>query len=173
MLIDLLAISEETEFNDVLEEGWWVPAPGDDQILGLDGPLRVKAKVSKAADKFLVHGTIHGAIRIRCDRCLEPFRKEVQSPFHVYLAVPRQGADQEEIELLEEDMEVDFLKGDAIDLGDIAREQIYLSLPMRMICKESCRGLCPVCGANLNETPCRCRKPETHPAFSKLRLKGE
>jgi uncharacterized protein len=70
-------------------------------------------------------------------------------------------------------MEVDFIKGDTIDLSDIVREQVYLSLPMRSICKESCRGLCPVCGANLNESSCLCRKPEGHPAFSKLRLKGE
>ena len=173
MLIDLLAISEETEFSEVLEEGWWQPAPGDDQILGLDGPLHVRVKVSKAADKFLVQGTIRGGIRIRCDRCLESFHRKVESQFHVTLVVPREGSDQEEIELLEEDMEVDFVKGDAVDLGEVVREQIYLSLPMQSICKESCRGLCPVCGANLNETSCLCRKAEGHPAFSTLRLKGE
>jgi uncharacterized protein len=173
MIIDLQAITEETEFSEVLEEGWWRPGPEDDQILGLDAPLRVRAKVSKAADKFLVHGTIRGGIRIRCDRCLEPFHRELESQFHVYLVVPREKADQEEIELLDEDMEVDFIRGDTIDLSDIVREQIYLSLPMRAICRESCRGLCPVCGANLNESSCLCRKPEGHPAFSKLRLKGE
>ena len=173
MLIDLQAISEETEFNEVLEEGWWQPASGDDQVLGLDGPLRVRVKVSKAVDKFLVQGTIRGGIRVRCDRCLEPFHKKMESQFHVALVVPRKGSDQEEIELLDEDMEVDFVKGDAIDLSDVVREQIYLSLPMRSICKETCRGLCPVCGANLNEVPCPCRKAESSPAFSKLRLKGE
>jgi uncharacterized protein len=173
MIIDLQAITEEMEFSEVLEEGWWQPDPEDDQILGLDAPLRVRAKVSKVADKFLVEGTIRGRIRIRCDRCLEPFHREMESRFHVYLVVPREGTDQEEVELLDEDLEVDFIKGDTVDLSDMVREQIYLSLPMRSICKETCRGLCPVCGANLNETPCLCRKAEGHPAFSKLRLKGE
>jgi uncharacterized protein len=173
MIIDLQAITEETEFSEVLEQGWWQPGDEDDQILGLDAPLRVGAKVSRAADKFLVHGTIRGGIRIRCDRCLEPFHRELESQFHVYLVVPRERADQEEIELLDEDMEVDFIRGDTIDLSDIVREQIYLSLPMRAICRESCRGLCPVCGLNLNESSCMCRKAEGHPAFSKLRLKGE
>lgn len=173
MIIDLQAITEETEFSEVLEQGWWQPRDEDDQILGLDAPLRVRAKVSKAADKFLVHGTIRGGIRIRCDRCLEPFHRELESQFHVYLVVPRERADQEEIELLDEDMEVDFIRGDTIDFNDIVREQIYLSLPMRAICRESCRGLCPVCGLNLNESSCLCRKAEGHPAFSKLRLKGE
>jgi uncharacterized protein len=173
MIIDLQAITEDAELSEVLEEGWWQPGDADDQILGLDVPLRVRAKVSRAADKFLVQGTIRGGIRIRCDRCLEPFHRELESQFHVYLAVPREGSDQEEIELLDEDMEVDFIRGDTIDLSDMVREQVYLSLPMRSICKESCRGLCPVCGANLNERSCGCRKTEGHPAFSKLRLKGE
>jgi uncharacterized protein len=173
MIIDLQTITEETEFSEVLEEGWWQPGPRDDQILGLDAPLRVTVKVSKAVDKFLIRGTLRGGIRIRCDRCLEPFHREIQSQFHVYLGVPREGADQEEIQLLDEDMEVDFIKGDTIDLDDIVREQIYLTLPMRAICVESCRGLCPACGANLNEGPCLCRKTEGPPAFSKLKLKGE
>lgn len=173
MIIDLQTITEETEFSEVLGEGWWKPAPGDDQILGLDGPLSVRARVSKAVDKILVRGTIRGGVRIRCDRCLEPFRREMESQFQVYLVVPKQRADQEEIELLDEDMEVDFVKGDAVDLSDIVREQIYLSLPMRSVCKESCRGLCPMCGTNLNERYCQCGKAEGHPAFSKLRLKGE
>jgi uncharacterized protein len=173
MRIDLQALSEEREFSEVLEEGWWLPASGDDQILGLDGPLLVRVKISKAVDKFLVRGTIRGGIRVRCDRCLEPFRRKVESQFQVYLIVPREGSDQEEIELLDDDMEVNFVRGEAIDLGDMVREQIYLSLPMRSICKENCRGLCPVCGINLNEVSCSCRKAEGHPAFSKLRLKGD
>jgi len=173
MLIDLQAITEDTEFNEVLEEGWWQPRLEDEQILGLDSPLHVRAKVSKAVDKFLVRGMIRGGIRIRCDRCLEPFHRDLESEFHVALVFPREGADQEEIELLDEDMEVDFIKGERIDLDDIIREQIYLTLPMSAICSEHCRGLCPVCGANLNERPCRCRSAEGHPAFSKLRLKGE
>lgn len=173
MIIDLQAITEEMEFSEVLQEGWWQPRNGDDQILGLDAPLRVRAKVSKAVDKFLVQGTIRGGIRIRCDRCLEPYHRDLESLFHVYLVAPGKGADGEEIELLDEDMEVDFIKGDTIDLSDIIREQIYLSLPMKSICKESCRGLCSVCGANLNEGSCLCGNAEGHPAFSKLSLKGE
>jgi len=173
MIIDLQAITEEMEFSEVLQEGWWQLRNGDDQILGLDAPLRVRAKVSKAVDKFLVQGTIRGGIRVRCDRCLEPYHRDLESLFHLYLVAPGKGADGEEIELLDEDMEVDFIKGDTIDLSDIIREQIYLSLPMKSICKESCRGLCSVCGANLNESSCLCGNAEGHPAFSKLSLKGE
>jgi uncharacterized protein len=173
MIIDLQAVTEETEFSKVLEEGWWQPGQKDDQILGLDAPLHVTVKVSKAVDKFLVKGALRGSMRIRCDRCLEPFHREIRSQFQVYLVVHKERADQEEIELLDEDMEVDFIKGDTIDLSDIVREQIYLTLPIRSICSESCRGLCSGCGANLNEGPCLCRNTGGHPAFSNLKLKGE
>ncbi len=106
--------------------------------------------------------------------------------YYAMLGIPR-DATQEELEfpafssiaqnpsreLLRLQLLSPQLPFDAVDLGDVVREQIYLSLPMQSICKESCRGLCPVCGANLNETSCLCRKTESPPAFSKLRLKGE
>ena len=60
MIIDLQAITEEMEFSDVLEEGWWQSTSEDDQVLGLDAPLRVRAKVSKVVDKLLVRGTVRG-----------------------------------------------------------------------------------------------------------------
>jgi uncharacterized protein len=48
------------------------------------------------------------------------------------------------------------------------KEQVFLSLPMKSICKEECLGLCPICGDDLNQGPCRCRQGKTNPAFSKL-----
>ena len=79
-------------------------------------------------------------------------------------------------ELEEEDMEVDFEKGDEIDLREILREQIYLSLPAKLICHPDCRGLCPQCGINLNEGQCRCTETLGHPGFAKLKnlkIQGE
>jgi uncharacterized protein len=84
--------------------------------------------------------------------------------------------DEEDLELLDEEMEVDFIKGETIDLDDVIREQIYLSVPMKCVCKTTCRGLCPQCGANLNVAPCSCKSESGHPAFSKLeklKVQGE
>jgi uncharacterized protein len=92
------------------------------------------------------------------------------------LQVRPTAPDEAELELLEEDMEVEFIHGETVDLDAIIREQVYLALPMKNVCREDCAGLCPVCGANLNEGPCSCKKDSGHPAFSKLKflkIKGE
>ena len=86
------------------------------------------------------------------------------------------NADRDETELAEEDMEVDFVKGEEIDLADMLREQIYLSLPVKLICHSDCRGICPKCGINLNTGQCRCRQELGHPGFAKLKnlkIQGE
>ena len=74
-------------------------------------------------------------------------------------------------------MEVHFLRGEEVDLDEIIQEQVYLSLPIiRILCKENCQGLCPVCGNNLNKENCQCNREHGHPGFLKLknlRIKGE
>jgi uncharacterized protein len=170
MIIDLQNVTEETHVHEVLDRDWWQMTDPSQQVLGFGSPIEVDVKVSKAADKFLVDGTLTGRVKVRCDRCLEPFDLEVKSKFNVYLAVNPSGPSDEDIELLDEEMEVEFLKGETIDLDDVVREQIYLSVPMKCVCKSDCRGLCPQCGANLNLAPCSCKSGTGHAAFSKLEI---
>jgi uncharacterized protein len=168
MILDLKALPEETEVSGVLESDWWQPSEND-SILGIDGPLHVKVKVTHVGDKFLLDGRVKGGIVLRCDRCLDSFHRQVESVFHVFLVSPRAGKDQGEVELLDEDMEVDFIHGETIDLDEIIKEQVYLSLPMKSICRDACLGLCPVCGANLNVQRCQCNRQSRKSAFEKLK----
>jgi len=73
-----------------------------------------------------------------------------------------------EIELKYDDMDVGFYDGVCLDVDLVAVEQIELSLPMRFICREECRGLCYRCGANLNEEACLCAKEETDSRMAAL-----
>ncbi len=169
MLIDLKTIStEELEITETLEREWWRRGDEDGPILGLAAPLRVRIRASKAGDKYLLEGRISGAVFLECDRCLEAFRSDLESLFSVFLVSPKSGKGEAEAELLDEDLEVAFIQGETIDLDERIREQIFLSLPMKSICKEKCLGLCPFCGANLNVSPCRCSRSKTNHAFSKL-----
>ena len=111
---------------------------------------------------------ISGAVSLKCDRCLEAFRSDLEIPFSVFLVSPKSEQGEAEVELLDEDLEVDFIQGETIDLDATIKEQIFLSLPMKSICKEECLGLCPLCGGNLNEGPCLCSQRKTNPGFSKL-----
>ena len=170
MIIDLRSISHGARYFDfTLEQGWWKQDEGYDQILGLDSPLNVHISISRLGSKFLLDGRLVSRLIIRCDRCLEPYYRDVDSEFQLFLttAVPHEG--QDEIELLEDDISVDFITGDEICLDDIVREQIYLSLPIKCLCKEDCSGLCPTCGSNLNIQKCECQEKKGHPGFSILK----
>ena len=66
-------------------------------------------------------------------------------------------------------MGVEFITGEEVDVDEIIREQIYLSLPLKSLCNETCPGLCPRCGVDLNQESCLCDREQGHPGFSKLR----
>ena len=170
MIIDLRTISQgPRHFDFTLEPGWWKRDEEYDQITGLDSALNVHLSISRLGGKYLVDGRLGGRLIIRCDRCLEPCYKDVDSEFQFFLTVSPSPAGQHEIELLEDDMSVNFITENEICLDDVVREQIYLSLPMKCLCKEDCAGLCPTCGSNLNIDRCECKTEKGHPGFSKLK----
>ena len=169
MIIDLRTIptgSRSLEFD--LEKDWWRSGGQRDQILGIDTSVQVKMKIYGAGDKYVLDGELSGGLQVICDRCLEGYDRELRTVFRVFLALPVPETDQTEIELAEEDLEVDFIRGEEIDLDEIIREQIYLSLPMKSLCSENCLGLCPVCGSNLNAGNCQCDREQRHPGFLEL-----
>jgi uncharacterized protein len=146
MLIDLKTIStEELEINETLDKDWWQASVEDAPVLGLATPLRVRVEASKVGDKYLLAGRVSGAVSLKCDRCLEAFRSDLEIPFSVFLVSPKSGQSEAEAELLDEDLEVDFIHGETLDLDATIKEQIFLSLPMKSICKEECLGLCLLC----------------------------
>jgi uncharacterized protein len=93
----------------------------------------------------------------------------VRSDFRLLLASRLPEPVGSEIALLEEDMSVEFLADDEMDMDHLVREQLYLALPIKFLCHETCRGLCPVCGTNLNREACMCEGEKGHPAFLKLK----
>jgi uncharacterized protein len=177
MIIDLKSVLlAPRRFEFSLEPGWWQGAQKNDQIIGLDGPLKVEINIAKAGSKYVLDGHLSGRLVIRCDRCLEQYGSDLDSDFSLFLAINPSSKGQNELELLEDDMEIDFLSGNEIDLEEVVRSQIYLSLPIKCLCSEDCLGLCPICGVNLNIETCGCQKEKGHPAFLKmknLKFKGE
>jgi uncharacterized protein len=66
--------------------------------------------------------------------------------------------EEEEVEIDAGEAEIGFYEGGGLELEDILREQVLLALPMQRVCSESCKGICPVCGKNRNETACDCKR---------------
>jgi uncharacterized protein len=112
---------------------------------------------SEALEEIRISGHLHTGMEGDCDRCLEAVGFVVDTDFDVCYRPARfadSGADEKEIE--EAESNVAFYEGDGIELNDVLREQVILSLPMQRLCREDCRGICPVCGKNRNVANCGC-----------------
>jgi uncharacterized protein len=120
----------------------------------------------------------HLAVRMRCDcnRCLEPAEFPIDSSFDLYYRpAEATGDDEEEVEIDEGEAEIAFYPGDGIELKDVLREQILLSMPMQRVCREDCQGICPVCGQNRNLIKCGCETKlvdDRWSALKKVHVKG-
>jgi len=171
MIVDLQSISRSPRhFNLTLQPDWWRKSEGDVQIEGLVGPLLVKVSISREDERYLVKGRLTGKLRLFCDRCLDAYTLALARDFRLSLGPPVNSESvREETELKKEDLAVGFITADKIDLDDIIREQIYLSLPIKLLCGSACAGLCSRCGVNLNRETCKCSEGGGHPAFMKLK----
>lgn len=116
-----------------------------------------------------IGGSVTTAIRCRCARCSSEFMRDVSARFDLsYLPQPKGKKEREEIELKYEEMDVAFYDGIRLDVDLMVVEQIELSLPMKFICREECKGLCYRCGRDLNEGPCGCGSEGPDPRLSAL-----
>jgi len=130
--------------------------------------VHVKGILKEVGTEYLFRGTISGAFSHSCDRCLamaeHPFEFEAVWLFE-------HGSTEETLEDIEgfeadeesiaDDDRVRYFQGGAIDLAPHVWEELVLVAPSKFLCGEDCRGLCEVCGANLNETQCSCSERES------------
>lgn len=110
-----------------------------------------------------------------CDRCSDPVRVRFGKTFRTVLTPQSRGPEgAASVELHKEDLDVGYYDGTGVETNDILWEQVALELPAKIVCSESCRGLCPVCGKNRNREACSCRRGEEPGPFDILKnLKGK
>ena len=144
--------------------------------LGLpDGewPGRVSAelRVEKSGNRVSVRGKVTSSARLECVRCLRTFEQGISGEFTVFAeqASASKRAEQKE---LERDDYMMFHDGRRLDLRESVRELLLLELPISPHCREDCPGLCPKCGADLNDGPCGCADttPRSGPGPDSRRL---
>ena len=132
-------------------------------------PLHTEAKVWKVGQSFFLRGNVTTTLRLTCVRCLNDFSFPLFSSFDLTLSPLKKAPAEEEVELKEEDLESNFFEGGEIHLSEIACEQVFLEIPYKPLCREDCRGLCPVCGKDLNLSACHCIPENSESAFSALK----
>ena len=134
-----------------------------------EAPLHAEARITKMGRSYLIQGTLQTILRLRCVRCLKEFSHPLSCSFDLALHPLKEGALEEEVELGEEDMESSFFEGGEIRLSEIGCEQVFLEIPYQPLCAGDCKGLCPMCGRDLNVSSCSCTKEDLGAGFSVLK----
>lgn len=141
----------------------------DREDFRLIAPVELTGEVRKDAQKVRLTGRVVTTLECDCSRCLEPFPVPVDAKIDVMLLPSSENKGGDEQEVAEDDLGVSYYDDDVVDLGALMREQFYLALPMKPLCRDDCRGLCPVCGINRNRETCTCESTWVDPRMEALK----
>lgn len=142
--------------------------PGQIDFTGEDleqvTPLATKGMAELLANtdgEVRIQGRYQVQMASQCDRCLGRARFDLDAGYDLFYRPASFIAHEEEVAIDEGEAEIGFYEGGGLELEDLLREQVLLALPMQRVCSDVCKGICPVCGKNRNESECGC-KLESH-----------
>ena len=115
--------------------------------------IDIRCQLNKIHKNVTAKGEIITEIGLECCRCLERFTLPVAVEFD-YTFSPDPRDSEKDLELSDEELGMNYYSDDQIDIGDIVVEQVILQIPMKPLCNDSCKGLCKICGINLNVVGC-------------------
>jgi len=159
MLLNLSRIPPEglemsLDLDEALFGRWLREDPG----VEIAGPARAEARLrlERHGRDVLLRGQVRGTLTLTCSRCLTPFETPLATEFELLLTPGPEPVRGGEEPLTAEELDLDFFTGATLDLEPYLKEQVVLMLPVKPLCAEACKGLCPRCGADLNLGPCPC-----------------
>ncbi|HTY83436.1 MAG TPA: DUF177 domain-containing protein [Silvibacterium sp.] len=146
------------------------------------GPLAVKGQADLIEEKRIgeargslrtvedirLRGSYAGDFEIPCARCLDPVAHTLSGEFDLLFRPLGADADASERAITTPETEIGYYQDGGLALEDVVREQVFLSLPARSLCREDCKGICPRCGKNLNSESCTCDTAPADPRWSAL-----
>ena len=180
MVIDLttLAADRVPVVADIPAAALDVPA----EDFAVIGPVRFEGDVERGSgETYHLRGQLKAQLALPCARCTEPSDFPVDVPVDlrfVPAAVEKAGArppsssdddDDDGREMAEDDPSLVLYDEPRIDLAQVAREQCYLAVPMKPLCRPDCQGLCPHCGTNRNTGTCTCENRWEDPRLAGLK----
>lgn len=138
-----------------------------------DAPLQMEIRLRRVSNFVETSGRIRTTVHLTCSRCLGGYAQALSIPFEATYSeeasTPEASGEGAEIELTTEAIDLFPFRGRDIDLSDAVSEQVLLALPFRPLCREGCKGLCPRCGANLNQGVCECTEQPVDSRFAVLK----
>ncbi|MCX6539269.1 MAG: DUF177 domain-containing protein [Acidobacteria bacterium] len=166
----LLDVSQMREAHARVERTVSADALANDTgVFGVDGPVRLAVAIQKDRQQFRLIGKVQATLELECSRCLVGFEMPVDVAFDV-LYLPHSDAKADgEVEIEDDDLSTAYYRDQVIDLGQLVMEQFFMVVPMKPLCRETCRGLCSMCGTNLNTGSCSCTARWEDPRLAVLR----
>ncbi len=164
----------QVQFTDIshagnryeISENSWLPQHELKRIAPVAAEINLSRKGNSRVE---VHGFLKTVIALVCDRCLADYGFQVDVVFHLILdAASDESWQVKELECSNTDLDTVLLDRPVVDLKEILRQQLYLSLPEKLICSKKCKGLCSHCGTDLNNTQCSCVSEEKASPFAVL-----
>ncbi len=142
-----------------------------DGVCSFNGPILSEMTVSQEFDHVRVSGVVRANVVLDCSRCLVSFHEQLKSTFTIFYrkASVNDMIEEDEIELDEQDLVSASYSGDEIDFTHEIQEQVAMEIPLKPLCREGCKGLCQVCGTDLNQNLCSCQHEHTNSKFSALK----
>jgi len=135
----------------------------------LNDNVHIDALINKDGDIFFVDGSIKTVIQVTCSRCAMDFPYPVYTVFHCHEEPVSSANKDMDMALKRGDMDVDHYAGDEVEINNLFREQLILAVPMYPLCRPDCPGLCPICGHNLNNGNCGCKKEDADNPFAVIK----
>lgn len=159
MKISVSNIPEEgLDLQFIKSRGWFESAMSDQvSLCACAKDIQVSCTLKRLRENVFLEGSIATVLELACCRCLETATLPVDTSFR-YTLIPVPDRQDSEVELESEDLEYSYYENDAVDLEPLIFEQIVLQIPIKALCQDDCRGLCPHCGVNLNTAACRCQE---------------
>jgi uncharacterized protein len=167
MKIDLKSLRDEVNYLSL---------EGTADSLGLkiewvefSSPVKVNLRVLRSGKNYIGEGKVETVALFECSRCLKKYSQPLKADIRFLLK-----EEKDQIILESEDRENLAQTGNFFKLDDLVRESLILSIPLKSLCQEDCKGLCPTCGTDLNAATCGCKKEKNDPRWEKLKdLKTE
>ncbi len=156
-------------FEEVYDPGAFAGPDAAQYTYIVTQPVQLAVDVHKDQERFRLVGRVATRLELTCSRCLEPFDWPVDATFDLQYQPKEKYAEQQEREIREGDFSAAYYENETIDLGQLMAEQFHLVLPMKPLCTDDCRGLCPQCGTNFNRGTCECRSDWDDPRLAALR----
>lgn len=142
--------------------------------IGIDTITRNKMiesdiNLKRNGSEILLEGEVKFSLDLDCSRCFKQFTLNKNEKIYAYFIKRKPSVNAENKDLSEKNVKAEYYENDTINISPVLSDTINLSLPIKPLCRNDCKGLCPFCGVDLNNNQCNCKKEKMDPRWEPLK----